>query len=236
ETGIDKLPERIGAMRHAVFRLRLHLAEGEFMAIGNEDRIIAEAVFATRRPGQFTIDTAFEIFDVSIRPGEGEAADEIGAGVAQTRLDHAAPQLLESEIKIPCRAGPARGMDARRPVERVDAKAGIIGKGRKARCLRRRKCLQLRIGAERVARLFRLGKIKVARRYDFQPERHKQMRNFAHLARIMAGDNEFSFLKTARHFAMASFCRRTRSATLALARPSRVRNCSSEKGSPSAVP
>src|SRR5690606_22410296 len=108
---------------------------------------------------------AFEIFDVTIRPCEGEATDEPGACVAQTRLDHAAPQLLKSKIKIPCRARPARGVNARRTIKRVDAKAGIIGECRQARCLRRSKCFQLRIGAETVARLFRFGKIKVARRY-----------------------------------------------------------------------
>src|SRR3546814_16807648 len=60
-------------------------------------------------------------------------------------------------------------------------------------------CFQQRIVAERLPRLFGLGQAKVARRYRIDPERLEQRANLAHLAGIMAGDDELAGGELADH-------------------------------------
>ena len=47
-------------MAHGVFHVRIDFAEGLAPAVGDEDRIIAEAVIAARREGEVAMHFAFE--------------------------------------------------------------------------------------------------------------------------------------------------------------------------------
>src|SRR4051794_29998861 len=57
---------------------RLHLAECLLMAGGHEERIVAEAVAAPRRPGDGAVDPALEPFAMAVGPAQGQGADEMG--------------------------------------------------------------------------------------------------------------------------------------------------------------
>ena len=192
-------------MRHRVFALRLHLAECFLVAVRHEHRVVAEALVSARRPDEFAVDPAFEIFDVAIGPGKRKTADEMGARVECALLDETEAHALHREVEILLRACPARRIDARRSAKRLDAKAGIVGKRRLAACLRGGERLQLRIGAEGVTRLFGLVEPEIAGGQGLDAERCKQFPDLADLAAIMAGDNERLFRKLAAHRPTAFF-------------------------------
>ena len=80
ETRRDQLPESLGAVAHLVFFLRLHFAECDRVADGNEDRIITETVGAARRKRQGSVENAFEGFNGAIGPSEREGADKMRMG------------------------------------------------------------------------------------------------------------------------------------------------------------
>ena len=60
-----------------VFFLRVHFTEGARMAIGQENRIVAEAFIAARRPDINSIDAAFGLFQMPIGPGHAQGRDEM---------------------------------------------------------------------------------------------------------------------------------------------------------------
>ncbi len=59
ETAFDQHTEGDGAVADAVLLVGIHLAEGDCVAVGPEDRIVAEAAIAARRVGQRAEDLAF---------------------------------------------------------------------------------------------------------------------------------------------------------------------------------
>ena len=65
-------------MGQRLFLLRRHFAEGACVAVGDEDRVVTEAMLAARRKRQSSIDAAFDGLAVTVRPAERERADEIG--------------------------------------------------------------------------------------------------------------------------------------------------------------
>src|SRR4051812_3462287 len=73
-----QLAKCIGPVAHRMLRVRLHLAEGLLMPCRHEDRIVAEAVLAARRPDEGAVDAAFEPFAMAVGPAQGEGADEMG--------------------------------------------------------------------------------------------------------------------------------------------------------------
>ena len=60
---------------------RVHLAKGFGIALCDEDRVKAEALFAARRPDKLALDRALEDFLMTVRPDDGEGRDEAGAAV-----------------------------------------------------------------------------------------------------------------------------------------------------------
>jgi len=64
--------------------------------------------------------------------------------------------------EILARPGPTRGIDARRALERVDRKTGIIGERRQLRGFRRGDGLDARIGLEGFAGLLRFVEVEFA--------------------------------------------------------------------------
>src|SRR5258708_32423279 len=69
-----------------------------------------------------------------------------GASLLQQAFD---PRHRDGEILV--RAGPARGEDSGRAVERIDGQSGIVGERRKLCGLGRRYRLDLRVGAKAVS-------------------------------------------------------------------------------------
>ena len=71
--------EGAGSVRDGIFAGRLHFAERLLVAVGDEDRIIAETVAAARRPNDMTVNFALEQLGLPVRPGKAQHRDEVGA-------------------------------------------------------------------------------------------------------------------------------------------------------------
>ena len=136
--------------RQAVLLVGGHLAEGARMAVRQEDRIVAEAGAAARRPDQRAVDAAFELFEMAVGPGEAERRDEMrlalrGLGRAALLQQALDPRHRGGEILA--RPGPARRMNAglrrrahRRTRPESSARAGSLRRLRRGLRLDARHC------------------------------------------------------------------------------------------------
>src|SRR5689334_16524215 len=89
---------------------------------------------------------------------------------------------------------------------------------------------------EHVTRLGGNGQPEFARRNGLDAERSQKLLHLAQFASVVGGDDDLAGERAVRAHATAFFWRSTSWATPALASRSRLRNSSSEKGLPSAVP
>ena len=125
-------------MAHLMLLRGLHLAEGHVMASGHEDRVVAKTFVAARRPGERSVHATLEILGLSVvRPGDRQSAGEVRVvpGVWTGRFD-LAPDFLHSPHPVAIALlvlRPAGREDARRTLQRIDAKAAVIGEGRETR-------------------------------------------------------------------------------------------------------
>ena len=130
---------------------------------------------------------------MAVGPGHAQRRDEMrlalfrrrGAAFVKFDLDR-----LHGAAEILFRPGPARRMDSRRAVERIDHEAGIVGKSGQAG---RKRCglrLDARIVAKAHAVLVRFRQIEFTRRYGVDAVRRKQFAHLGELAGIMGGDNQ----------------------------------------------
>ena len=97
---------------------------------------------------------------------------------------------LHGAAEILFRPGPARRMDSRRAVERIDHQAGIVGEGGQAG---RKRCglgLDARVVAKAHAGLVRFLQVEFTRRYGVDTVRRKQFAHLGELAGIMRRDHE----------------------------------------------
>ena len=153
--------------REAMLFFCAHLAEGMVEAVGAEERIVAKAFIAARRPHRDAVDAALELLNVAIRPGETQRGDEMrttligrfGAALDQERLNavHGGAEILVG-------SRPARGMNPGLAPERIDNQTGIVGECRRAARARRGKRFDARIGGESFAGFLRLRQTEVAGR------------------------------------------------------------------------
>src|SRR5580704_8782695 len=185
--------QAFAARRQAVFLVARHFAKSARLAVGQEHRIVAKALIAARRPDQGTVDLGLEVRDMTVGPRHAQRRDEMRLALFRCRcatfvqfdLDglHGAAEIL-------FRASPARRMDSRRAVERIDHQAGIIGKSGQAA---RKRCglrLDPRVVAKAHAVLVRFWQIELTRRYGVDAVRRKQFAHLGELAGIMGGDNQ----------------------------------------------
>src|SRR5579863_6656132 len=196
-----ELLEGAGAMREGkrpvggkpVLLLRVHLAEGAAMAVRNKDRIIAEPGRSARREDEGPIHPTLESLDRPARPGQRQHADE---GRPPRRPRGAGPEFPvdagDRHAEVLCRARPPRRVNARRAVERVDAKSGIVAKRDDSRAARGGFSLEHGIIAEGRAGLLGLGKAEGAGADRLDAEGPQQFVDLTQLARIVGGDNETS--------------------------------------------
>src|SRR5262245_48671284 len=98
----------------AVLLLRGHLAEGARVAIGEEDRIIAEARGPPGWPDQRAVNPRLDLFYVAVRPGDAQRGDEMRAalaGLARAALLQQPLDTCHGAVKVLRRTRPARRMD-----------------------------------------------------------------------------------------------------------------------------
>src|SRR5690606_693642 len=108
-------------------------------ALWLENRIVAVALVATRRPDEMALDLAAEIVRIAIRPGEAKHRDEAATTTFVRRcacLAQAVLGLPHRHREIPAGTvwllGPIGGVDARLAVQRVDAQSRIVRECREA--------------------------------------------------------------------------------------------------------
>ena len=184
-------------MADAVFFHRVHFREGDVVAVGDKNRIVAESLIAAHGPDQGSVDPAFEGFHMPIWPAQRQGADEMGGAVVLARqfvLDG-----LHGDVEILVRTGPARRINARLATERGDREAAVIGECRQAGPHRRRPRFQFCVGGKSGAGFLRFVQPRITGGDDIAPERLQQGGDFPDLAGVVAGDDQFRFLKMAGH-------------------------------------
>jgi hypothetical protein len=148
-----------------VLFLARHFAEGAGLPGRQENRIVAKAFVAARRPYDRTVDAGFEFFDMSVRPGDAQSRDEMRVAL-RSRGSAAILKLLldrfHGTAKILIRSGPACRINARGVIERIDHKTGIVGEGRQAACHRGGLGLDPRVGAKARSGFVGFGKAHLA--------------------------------------------------------------------------
>ena len=115
------------------------------------------------------------------------------AGFGTGSLD-VAPHALHRPAKVAVAhlvLGPARGEDAGKPVQRIDAEPAVVGERRQPRQVGRFARLQLGIVDERVADLLGLGKAELGGADAVDAERREQFLDFAQFAGVVGGDDQF---------------------------------------------
>ena len=195
--------EGAGSVRDGIFAGRLHFAERLLVTVGDEDRIIAETVAAARRPNDMTVNFALEQLGLPVRPGKAQHRDEVGAqrrAAPGLPVDQFVVDALHGDGEVAFWPRPVGRVDARRPAQRVDLDAAVVGQGRQAGALGGKQRLQLGVAFERRLGLRRLGEAKLAGRHRRQPIRLDQLVDLPHLARVVGGDDEaVAALQPAHH-------------------------------------
>ena len=157
--------KRRRAVTDGVFGIGFHLPKALGIAIGNENRIIAEPLVATAGEDKLPMHLPDKGFAMPVRPGQRQGADEIGAPVllccAPVKKFTFDPRHGDSEILV--RPGPAGGIDPRRPVKRHHTQARIVGQRGQPRGLRRGTGFQLCIFGKCLTGFLGLGQAKLAR-------------------------------------------------------------------------
>ena len=104
---------------------RLHLAEGQGLAVGQEHRIIAETLAAAGRPYELAMHFAFEYMRFPVRPCKAECRGEVGAPLRRLSRILRGQLTLDAghgRLEVLVRSGPASGIDARRTSQGLDLK------------------------------------------------------------------------------------------------------------------
>src|SRR5262245_29134754 len=133
KAGAGKLPESAGAVRYRVLGIGLHLTEGQYVAIGNEHRIIAETFVSAGRPDEVAVNLASKERNLPVGPRQAQHRREIGTRLAPLP----APTLLD-RIGHPLHGGrevarairPSGREDAGRTTQRVHFQTRIVGESR----------------------------------------------------------------------------------------------------------
>src|SRR6516164_10989553 len=127
------------------------LAESRDTAFRHEDRIIAKAALAARRPDELARDLAAEELEIAIGPSECQHRDEPGTPIPVAEL---AVHALQGNAEILGGTRPAGGVDARSAPKLTDDEAGIIGDRRQPARGDGGLCLQRGVRSEAVAGFF----------------------------------------------------------------------------------
>jgi hypothetical protein len=81
-------------------------------------------------------------------------------------------------------------MDSRRPLERADAKPGIVGERRKARNIRRAPRFDQGVFRKACTVLFGFRQREFGSAFNFKTQRREQLFDLAHFAAVMTCNDE----------------------------------------------
>ena len=134
---------------------------------------------------------------MAVRPGEGEGADETGPSVrvrSQAVVDD-----LHGDVEILFGSGPSGREYAGIAVEGINGKTRIVGQGWEPGRRRRRMRLEPGVGGKTRTGLFGFGQVQFRRRHDLGALRFEESCDLAHLARVVAGDNQAAAVESPGH-------------------------------------
>ena len=154
-------------------------------------RVVAETTAATRRVDDFTVPDPFRDHWPRIERRAHQSDDAIVMRAAIGLIVEHLQELAIVALVGSGQAGEARRMHPRRAVQRHGANAGIVGQRRQLRTAAGVARLGQRVLNERGMRLFGFRHIEIRLRHGFQPERGEQRSEFAQLAGVVGGDDDF---------------------------------------------
>jgi hypothetical protein len=117
-------------MADPVFLPPIHFAEGDVVAVGLKYRVVTVALVSTHRPDDAALHGPGKNLVMPIRPGQDEgAAEPCGPGLRRVALQEGVVGAGHRHPEIPTLRcfGPIGGVDPRRPAQRVDLDAAIVG-------------------------------------------------------------------------------------------------------------
>ncbi len=226
-------------------RSGVHLAEGDVVAVGHEDRVVAEAVLPARRPDEPAVDLAAEQVGAAVGEGEGEDRDEVRLRCSGRRDAERLELLLDAahgRWRNPC---PGRPSAPSRRRARRQAPRPRAPNRRRARAGRRRSRRRRAFSAAFSSKVTPVssgsGRPSSPAETTDIPIGRDQRLDLAELARVVGGDHQpFAAFERARHQGdrqrIASFCSSTSWPMPPLASARSAWSSSSVNGAPSAVP
>jgi len=134
-----------------------------------------------------------EFLHMAIGPGDAQHGDKVRRALLRRErvaLAQHAFDLFHRQMEILARTRPARRIDARCPVERIDHEPGIIRQCRHPGHLRCGFRLDAGIRREGRAGFLRLGEVQLAGRHRFDAVETEQLAHLGEFAGIVRGDND----------------------------------------------
>src|SRR4051794_8347131 len=123
-------PEGAAAVADGVLLGRFELGGGAGVALGHEDRVVAEAVLTARRPHDDSVEPALRHALAAAGQHESGRAGEPGGAVLVGHVSQLRQEQLEVRPVVAVPARPAGAEDAGRAAEHVDTQAGVVRDGR----------------------------------------------------------------------------------------------------------
>ena len=227
--------ERLPAVAARVLLPRRQLRRGDLQALGDEDRVVAEAVVAALLADHGCPATR-RSSTCSVPSGSTSAAAHTNAAPRRSSGTSASWPSSSAvfAVVVPVPARPAGRQDAGHAVERVDGEPRVVRDGRQAGVPDRLARLEQRVLRERRPRLGRLRVLlDVREAHDLHTGDggDQQPPQLGELARVAGGQQQ-----PRGHRASAAACMRVSSAQPVTARSSSASRVGRSNTAPSAVP
>jgi hypothetical protein len=121
--------EGFGAVADAVFHVGGEFAEGFDLAVGDEERVVAEAAPTLLVGDDDAVADAFDGIDQAVGIGDGDDAAEAGGTFFGGQAAEGGEEFAVVLVVAGFFAGVAGGADAGFAAEGIDFEAGIVGEG-----------------------------------------------------------------------------------------------------------
>lgn len=180
----------VGAVGDFIFHLGGQFGEGLVVAVGDEQWVVAKAVFAAQFFDDDPFAGAFDGERFFAGTGEGDDGTEAGAAIFFSR--ELAQQFGVVRGVVARFAGVAGGIDAGRAVEGVNFEPRVVGEGGPAGCVAELLRFFYGVSGEGVAVFNRIGDVgEIECGADIHILKVKDGLNFFELVGVSGGDDNF---------------------------------------------
>ena len=189
-------------MADPVLFRRVHLGEGQGIAVWFEHRVVAMPGLPSKGPDQCPVNFALENLFMTVWPGEYQSGPK-RRPTWMRRLNGFKFIMREGhrmdEIAPVRRFGPIRSENARLPAQSLHLDTGIIREGRQSGRGDGRTRLDPRIAQKAVFGLFRFGQVHFGGSDNIDAIGRKKLLHFFQLARVMGRHENTAAVEAARH-------------------------------------